>query len=142
MSRKCFHALFIVWDSRWLSRAHVARAEAFFERHGAKAVLLARFVPVIRTLVPAVAGMGRMPARRFTAYNVAGALAWAVGIMVAGFFLGGVPLIAGHFEILVLAVVAASLLPALIGALRRIRPLRRRASHQVACRYVAGESRT
>lgn len=113
-------------DSRWLSRAHVTRAEAFFERHGGKAVLLARFVPVVRTLVPAVAGMAQMPRRRFTAYNLAGGLVWAAGILLLGYFLGGVPLIAGHLEVLVLGVVVTSMVPAAIGALRRRIRLRRR----------------
>ena len=119
-------------SSRWLSRDHVARAEAFSDRHGPKAVVLARFVPVVRTLVPAVAGMGRMPRRRFTAYNLAGGLVWAVGMLWAGFSLGGIPFIAGHIELLALAVAAASLVPAGVALLRRragrARGLRLRAS--------------
>lgn len=114
-------------SSRWLPREHVARAEAFFDRHGSKAVVLARFVPVVRTLVPAVAGMARMPRRRFTAYNVAGGLVWAVGMPVAGFFLGGVPFVAAHIELLALAVVGASLVPAGVGLLHRWVTRRRRA---------------
>jgi membrane protein DedA with SNARE-associated domain len=106
-------------NSRWLSSDHVARAEAFFDRHGPKAVLMARFVPVVRTLVPAVAGMAQMPRRRFTAYNIAGGLVWAVGMLLAGFFLGGIPFIAAHIELLALAVVAASLVPASVALLRR-----------------------
>jgi membrane-associated protein len=106
-------------DSRWLSRDHVSRAEAFFERHGPKAVVLARFVPVVRTLTPALAGMGHMPRRRFTAYNLAGGLVWAVGILLAGFFLGGIPLVAAHVELLALAVVTASLVPSVLTILRR-----------------------
>lgn len=106
-------------DSRWLSRDHVARAEAFFERHGPKAVLLARFVPVVRTLVPAVAGMAHMPRRRFTAYNLAGGLGWAVGMLLVGFYLGGVPFVAAHVELLAVALVAASFVPAAITFLRR-----------------------
>ena len=108
-------------ESRWLSRRHVARAEAFFERHGPRAVVLARFVPVVRTLTPALAGMGRMPRSRFTAYNVAGGLAWAVGMLLAGYFLGGIAFVAAHVELLVLAVVAVSLLPAAIAVVRRRR---------------------
>ena len=106
-------------SSRWLSRDHVGRAEAFFDRHGPKAVVLARFVPVVRTLVPAVAGMGQMPRRRFSAYNIAGGLVWTVGMLLAGFLLGGIPLIAAHIEVLALVVVAASLVPAGIAVLRR-----------------------
>jgi len=106
-------------DSRWLSRDHVARAHAFFDRHGPTAVVLARFVPVVRTLTPAVAGVGAMPRRRFTAYNVAGGLVWTVGLLTAGFFLGGFPVVADHIELLALAVVAGSLVPVAVTALRR-----------------------
>ncbi len=106
-------------SSRWLSRKHVARAESFFERHGPQAVVLARFVPVVRTLVPALAGVGRMPRRRFTAYNIVGALVWTVGMLSAGVFLGGVPFVAAHIELIALAVVAASLVPAGVAVVRR-----------------------
>jgi membrane protein DedA with SNARE-associated domain len=105
--------------SRWLSPDHVSRAQSFFERHGPKAVVLARFVPVVRTLTPAVAGMGHMPRRRFTVYNLAGALVWAVGMLLAGFFLGGIPFIAGHIELLAVGVVAVSMVPAAVTMLRR-----------------------
>lgn len=106
-------------SSCWLSRKHVARAESFFERHGPQAVVLARFVPVVRTLVPALAGVGRMPRRRFTAYNIVGALVWTVGMLSAGVFLGGVPFVAAHIELIALAVVAASLVPAGVAVVRR-----------------------
>jgi membrane-associated protein len=119
VGRKFGPRVFSRRNSRWLSRDHVARAEAFFDRHGPRAVVLARFVPVVRTLVPAVAGMGRMPRRRFTAYNLAGGLVWAVGMLLVGFFLGGIPFIAAHIELLALAVAAASLVPAGIALLRR-----------------------
>lgn len=130
-------------NSRWLSRDHVARAEAFFDRHGPKAVVLARFVPVVRTLVPAVAGMGQMPRRRFTAYNLAGGLVWAVGMLLAGFFLGGVPFIAAHIELLALAVVAASLVPAGVALLhRRGSRARRRARDRLRELSRAGQAST
>lgn len=125
-------------DSRWLSRNHVVRAEAFFAKHGPKAVVLARFVPVVPTLVPAVAGMGHMPRRRFTAYNVAGGLVWALGVLLAGFFLGGVPFIAAHVELLAIGVVAASLVPTGLALLRR---LRRRHLRDQACAAPASALR-
>jgi membrane protein DedA with SNARE-associated domain len=116
-------------DSRWLSRDHVDHARRFFDRHGPKAVVLARFVPVVRTLTPAVAGMGRMPRRRFTAYNLAGGLVWAVGLLIAGFFLGGVPFVAAHIELLAIAVASVSLVPAALTIVRRrIRQRRARAA--------------
>ena len=105
--------------SRFFSRSHADRAHAFFARHGPKAVVLARFVPVVRTFTPVVAGVARMPRRRFTAYNVAGALAWTTGLLTVGFYLGGVPLIAAHIARFSIGLVALSLVPALAGLLRQ-----------------------
>lgn len=105
-------------DSRWFSAAHAERAQAFFARHGSRAVVLARFLPVVRTFTPVVAGVAAMPRRRFTAYNVVGALVWTVGLLATGFFLGGVPLVAAHVELVAIAMVALSLVPAGIGLLR------------------------
>jgi membrane protein DedA with SNARE-associated domain len=106
-------------DSRWLSRNHILRAQRFFDRHGPRAVVLARFVPLVRTLTPAVAGAATMPRRRFTTYNVAGALVWTVGMLLAGYFLGGVPFVAAHIELIAVAVVAASLAPVAVTYLCR-----------------------
>lgn len=105
-------------DSRLLAQEHAERAQDFFARHGSKAVVLARFVPVVRTFAPVVAGVGRMSYRRFLVFNVAGAFAWGVGVLTAGYFLGGVPFVADHVELIVLAVVAASLAPILVAGLR------------------------
>jgi membrane-associated protein len=105
-------------ESRLFSPTHALRASVFFERHGPKAIVLGRFIPVIRTFVPVVAGVGRMPRRTFTIFNVIGALAWAVGIVMTGFYLGGVAFIAAHVELITVGVVALSLLPAAV-AMRR-----------------------
>lgn len=105
-------------ESRWFSRSHADRAQAFFDRHGPSAVVLARFLPVVRTFTPVVAGVARMPRSRFTAYNVAGGLAWTLGLLTVGFYLGGIPLIAAHIELVAIGMVALSLVPALIGILR------------------------
>ncbi|MCL8027158.1 DedA family protein [Nocardioides bruguierae] len=88
--------------------AHVERARLLLERHGHHAVLLARFVPVARTFVPIVAGSLGMRPRRFVAWNVAGAVVWAGGIMLVGYFLGGVPWIAENTALLTVALVAVS----------------------------------
>ncbi len=74
--------------------------------------MLARFVPVVRSFIPVVAGAVRMPYRRFTVYNLGGALLWAVGLLTAGYFLGGVSIVAAHVELIAIAIVALSLLPA------------------------------
>ncbi len=108
-------------DSRLFSRANADRAQAFFDRHGPKAVVLARFVPIIRTFVPATAGVGRMDRRRFSVYNVIGAALWSVGIVSAGFFFGGIPFVAAHIELITIGLVAASTVPAAIAYLHRRR---------------------
>ncbi|MCW2748512.1 MAG: hypothetical protein JWP10_1654 [Nocardioidaceae bacterium] len=108
-------------NSRIFSQEHAQRAQKFFEEHGTKAVILARFVPLVRTFVPTVAGVGRMPRRLFTIYNVIGAFLWAVGLVGLGYYFGGVPFIADNIEILAVGVVAISVTPALISYLRKRR---------------------
>jgi membrane-associated protein len=118
IGRKAGPRVFSRPDSRLFSRAHVERAHDFFLRHGPKAVILARFVPVVRTFTPTVAGVGAMPYRRFVAYNAIGAVAWSVVMLVAGHLLGGVPFVAGHVEPITLGIVALSLVPVAVSVLR------------------------
>ena len=99
---------------RFVKREHVARAHAFFVKHGGKAVVLARFVPIVRTFVPFVAGGADMPYRTFAIYNVIGAVLW-VGICVgAGFAFGNIPVVKENFELVVLGIVGVSLLPLIV----------------------------
>ncbi|RYB93685.1 DedA family protein [Nocardioides oleivorans] len=112
VGRKAGPRIFNRPDSRLFSRKHADRARAFFDRHGSRAVVLARFVPVVRTFTPTVAGVGEMPYRRFVGYNAIGALVWGVGVLAAGYLLGGVPFVAAHVELLSLGIVALSVLPA------------------------------
>lgn len=105
-------------DSRFFKRAYAERAQRFFDRHGARAVVLARFVPVVRTFTPVVAGIARMPYRRYLAYNVVGGVVWCAALLLAGYFLGGVSFVAAHVELMTLAVVALSLVPAAVAVLR------------------------
>ena len=110
---------------RLFNRRHLDRTHAFFERHGGKAVVLGRFVPIVRTFVPFVAGMGTMTYAKFATYNVTGALAW-VGICVgAGYAFGNVPVVRNHFSLVALGIVAVSLLPFAVDYLRRRRPAER-----------------
>ena len=96
---------------RVVKREHVLRAHEFFERHGGKAVVLARFVPIVRTFVPFVAGGAYMSYREFALYNVTGALLW-VGICVgAGFLFGNIPVVKENFELVVLGIIFVSVLP-------------------------------
>lgn len=112
-------------NSRFFAASHATRAQGFFAKHGPKAVVLARFVPVVRTFTPVVAGVAEMPRRKFTAYNAVGGLVWVIGFLVVGYFLGGVPIIAAHIELFAIALVALSLIPA-AGALVRHRVQRTR----------------
>ena len=114
IGRRVGPRVFARTESRFFAASHAASAESFFANHGPKAVVLARFVPIVRTFTPVVAGVARMPRRSFTAYNAIGALAWTVGFLAVGYFLGGVPIIAAHIELFAIAMVALSLIPAAV----------------------------
>ena len=111
-------------DPRWarlVRPEYVARAHAFFERHGGKAVVLGRFIPIVRTFVPFVAGLAEMTHRAFTAYNVAGSVAW-VGLCIgAGYLFGNVPIVKENFTLVALGIVVVSLLPVGVEYLRHRR---------------------
>ena len=103
---------------RWVNPAYVERAHAFFERHGGKAIVLGRFMPIVRTFVPFVAGIAEMSYPAFALYNVTGALAW-VGICVGGGYLfGNVPIVKDNFSIVAIGIVIVSILPMVIEYLR------------------------
>lgn len=119
VGRRFGPAVFRRPGARFLRPEHVERAHAFFERHGRKTVVLARFVPMARTLTPVLAGTGRLDRRVFTAYNLLGASAWTAVLLTAGYFLGGVPFVAHHVELLTVGLVAVSLAPAALALLRR-----------------------
>ncbi len=105
-------------NSRLFKQHNVEKAEAFFERHGNKTIVLARFVPVVRTFVPVVAGVSRMRYRSFLTYNLLGGFLWAVGITLLGFFLGQVKVIEQNLELAILSIVAISLAPLVVEFLR------------------------
>jgi membrane-associated protein len=104
--------------SRWLNPAHLERAHAFYERHGGKAVVISRFLPIVRTYIPFVAGMGDMEPARFTAFNAAGALLWVALLGYAGYFFGNIPWIQGNLTAIILGIIAVSLLPLVIAFVR------------------------
>jgi len=97
--------------SRFLNPRHLERAHAFYERHGGKAVVISRFLPIVRTYVPFVAGMARMHPRAFLAYNAGGAVLWAGGLIYAGYFFGNIPWIRGNLTAIIVGIVVVSLLP-------------------------------
>ncbi len=104
-------ALFRRPDSRLFKAENVAKAHDFFEHHGPKSIVLARFVPIVRTFTPIVAGVAGMRYRTFVAYNIAGGLLWAVGVTTLGHFLGEVDFFRSNIEYAIVALVALSLLP-------------------------------
>lgn len=104
--------------SKWLNPAHLDKANAFYEKHGGKAVVISRFLPIVRTYVPFVAGMAAMRARTYTAYNVAGGVLWVGSLLYAGFFFGNIPWIKGNLTAIIIGIIAVSLLPLVIAYLR------------------------
>ena len=110
--------VFRLEDSRWFNRQHLERTHAFYERYGGQAIILARFVPIVRTYVPFVAGIGTMPYLRFLAFSVAGAALWVVPIVSAGYFFGNVPFIRNNLAIVIVAIIAISLTPMAIQLVR------------------------
>ncbi|MBL8776500.1 MAG: VTT domain-containing protein [Acidimicrobiales bacterium] len=117
--RKVGPALFRRPDSRIFKQEYIERSQEFFERHGSKTIVLARFVPVVRTFAPIVAGVGKMRYRTFVTYNVIGALMWAVGITTLGYVLGDrVPWVEENLELAIFAIIGLSLIPVLIEVIR------------------------
>jgi membrane-associated protein len=119
-------ALFDRPKSRFFNPENVVKAHAFFERYGAKTIVLARFVPIVRTFAPIVAGVSRMRHRTFLTYNVVGAILWGVGVTTLGYFLGQVGWVKSNIEVAIVALVAISLLPVGIELLRQRRDARRK----------------
>lgn len=124
-------------ESRLFAPTHAERAQDFFDRYGPRAVIIARFVPVVRTFVPVVAGIGRMPRARFTIYNLAGALIWTGGIVTAGALFGGIPFVAQHIELITIGLAACSVIPGAIAVARR-RHTRRNAPELVTHATLTG----
>ncbi|HXD49308.1 MAG TPA: VTT domain-containing protein [Gemmatimonadaceae bacterium] len=111
--------LFSRENSLLFNKKHLYRAHEFYERHGGQTVIIARFMPIVRTFVPVVAGMAGMDYRRYTVYNVLGGVGWIWGVLFIGYFLGRyIPGIDRHIEPVILTVVFLSLLPGIIGWLR------------------------
>lgn len=112
-------------DSRFLKKKHLLKAQAFYEKYGGKAIILARFVPVVRTFAPFVAGVATMCPTRFFAFNITGAVLWVIGLVSAGYFLGNIPLIKNNFSIAIYVIIAISLMPVVIEFLLAMRNAKR-----------------
>ena len=118
IGRKAGPAIFNKPDSKFFSQKNVSRTNSFFERYGSRAIILAHFVPIMRTFVPVAAGVGQMPHRRFTMFNVIGVIGWATGVTLLGFFLGRVEFVSKHVEYFTLGFVVVSTIPILIEVLK------------------------
>jgi membrane-associated protein len=128
--RRVGPALFDRPDSRIFRQEHVHKAHAFFERHGAKTIVLARFVPIVRTFAPILAGVSNMPYRTFVTFNIAGGVLWAAGLTTAGYFLGQVDVIKNNIEIATPLIVLLSLLPMIIEIVRHRRAAQARSAEE------------
>lgn len=118
-------AVFKREDSKLLNKKHLLAAQAFYEKHGGKTIILARFVPIIRTFAPFVAGIGKMNYFRFALYNVTGGVAWVVICIGAGYVFGGIPFVKKNFELVIIAIIFISVLPVLIEFVKARRAAKR-----------------
>ena len=109
-------------SSRFFKREYLDRTHAFYEKHGGKTIIIARFVPIIRTFAPFVAGIGRMSYGRFIAFNVVGGVGWVVLLVGAGYFFGNIPFVKKNFSLALLAIVLISTVPIAFEYLRRRKP--------------------
>jgi membrane-associated protein len=125
IGRKGGPAVFKRPESRFFHQENVDRASAFFDKHGPRTVILARFVPIVRTFVPVMAGVSRMDYRTFVTYNAIGALLWGVGVTLLGYLLGQVEFVHQNIEPILIAIVIVSLIPVALELLRARRTSRR-----------------
>ena len=110
--------------SRWLNRKHLLYTQRFYEKHGGKTIIIARFVPIVRTFAPFVAGIGKMGYKRFFSFNVIGGVAWVVGFLSAGYWFGNLPIVKKQFHIVIIAIIILSIMPAVYEYWRERRELR------------------
>jgi membrane-associated protein len=114
---------FIDRQSRFLKREYLDRTHAFFERHGGKTIIISRFLPILRTYAPFVAGIGRMGNWRFATYNAVGAVLWVTSLTYAGYLFGNIPFIKNNLTLVILAIIVISLLPGIVAYFKtRTRP--------------------
>jgi len=103
---------------RYLKREHLDRTHAFYEKYGGKTIVIARFVPIVRTFAPFVAGMGSMSYGKFAMYNIAGGIVWIGSLLFAGYLFGNLPIVRDNFGLVIIAIIILSILPAIIEIIR------------------------
>lgn len=133
------HRLFSAKRRRWLNKRHLEAAHRFFERHGHRAVVMARFVPYARTFTPLVAGAAGMSRERFTAYNIGGGFLWVASFLVVGYYAGTVDYVAAHIGLISIGIVVVGSVPIVIAVIAklarrglRVRRVRRSAAHEAS----------
>ena len=105
-------------DSRLFNREHLIRTQRFYEKYGGKTIVLARFIPIIRTFAPFVAGIGTMAYPRFALFNVTGGALWVLSFLLGGFFFGNVPVVKQNFHYVIVAIIVISIMPPILEYLR------------------------
>jgi len=125
IGRRIGPALFDKEDSRLFKKRYVSESHAFFERHGPKTIILARFVPIVRTFTPVLAGVSYMRYPVFLAFDIVGGILWGAGMTLLGYFLGNVPFVKAHLELMILLIVFLSVLPGLTAVGRNVLQRRR-----------------
>lgn len=118
IGRRVGPKVFTKEDSWLLNKKHLVKTQRFYEKHGGKTIVLSRFVPIIRTFAPFVAGVGQMQRRRFAAYNFLGGFAWVTIFIWAGYLFGNVPIIKNNFGLVTIAIIVVSVLPVVWGVLK------------------------
>jgi membrane-associated protein len=109
-------------ESRWFNPKHLERTRAFYERHGGKTIIIARFVPIVRTYVPFVAGIGAMPYLRFLSFSIVGALVWVISLCTVGYFFGNLPVVKNNLTLVIIGIVLLSISPGIVAWLRHRKP--------------------
>jgi membrane-associated protein len=121
LGRRTGPAIFSRPDSRWFRREHVDRTHAFYEKYGGKTIVYARFVPIVRTFAPFIAGVAKMNYGRFISFNIFGGIGWVFGMTMLGYLLGGVPIVKQHLEKVILLIILISVLPMIIEGVKAYR---------------------
>ncbi len=141
IGRKAGPAIFSRPDSRLFKRKHLDSAHEFYEKHGPKTIVLARFVPIVRTFAPTVAGAAGMNYRQFLVYNIIGGIGWICSMLLLGYFLGNIPVVKNNLEKAVLGIVFLSVLPMILHALKERKTKRRQDVAAVGNGTIQSEDR-